>query len=35
MLKGEDARIAFQGLASQVEAHERKLSKEYQRFEDL
>ena len=35
LARGEEVRIAFQGLASQVEAHERKLSKEYQRFEDL
>ncbi len=26
---------AFQGIAQQVEAHERRLSKEYQRFQDL
>lgn len=31
----EAVRTAFSGLASQVESHERKLSKEYQRFEDL
>jgi hypothetical protein len=30
-----DVRTAFEGLASQIETHERKLSKEYQRFEDL
>ena len=31
----EDVRTAFTALANQVETHERKLSKEYQRFEDL
>lgn len=31
----EEVQIALRGLADQVEAHERKLSKEYQRFEDL
>ena len=31
----EEVCMALKGLADQVEAHERKLSKEYQRFEDL
>ena len=31
----EDVRTALAGLADQVETHERKLSKEFQRFEDL
>jgi hypothetical protein len=31
----EDVRTALTGLADQIETHERKLSKEYQRFEDL
>jgi hypothetical protein len=31
----EDVKTAFTGLANQIETHERKLSKEYQRFEDL
>ncbi len=31
----EDVQTAFTGLANQIETHERKLSKEYQRFEDL
>jgi hypothetical protein len=30
-----EARDAFGALAAQVQAHDRKLSKEYQRFEDL
>lgn len=30
-----EVRTAFEGLTSQIENHERKLSKEYQRFEDL
>jgi hypothetical protein len=38
--KGEKAnaderRVVFGGLAAQLESHNRKLSKEYQRFEDL
>jgi len=31
----EEVRKAFGGLADQILSHERKLSKEYQRFEDL
>lgn len=31
----EEVRTALTALADQVETHERKLSKEYQRFEDL
>ena len=31
----DDARGAMQGLAAMVQAHDRRLSKEYQRFEDL
>jgi hypothetical protein len=34
-VNADDVRTAFAGLASQIESHERKLSKEYQRFEDL
>ncbi|MEZ5558174.1 MAG: hypothetical protein R3E86_06455 [Pseudomonadales bacterium] len=34
-VKSADLRTAFATLAQQVESHERKLSKEYQRFEDL
>jgi len=34
-VNADDVRTAFAGLARQIESHERKLSKEYQRFEDL
>lgn len=31
----DEQMTAFRGIADQVQAHERRLSKEYQRFEDL
>ncbi len=34
-VSASEVRAAFEGLANQIETHERKLSKEYQRFEDL
>lgn len=34
-VKSAELRSAFEGLTQQVESHERKLSKEFQRFEDL
>ena len=33
--RSADLRGAFEAITRQIEAHERKLSKEYQRFEDL
>ena len=33
--RSADRRGAFEAMTRQIEAHERKLSKEYQRFEDL